>query len=258
MYFLIAAVSLLASLLTFFSGFGLGTLLLPVFALFFDLPTSIALTALVHFLNNCFKIILVGKKISKTVFLRFGIPSLVAAFSGAFCLKQISGSVSLMQYSINGHVFSITLLGLVLGCIILFFALWEVIPYFEKLSFNENKLMLGGFVSGFFGGLSGHQGALRTAFLMRLKLDKEIFVATGIGIACLVDVARMSVYAVDFRSEIISQNYKLLGLAVFSAWTGALIGNKLVKKTTFIFIKWFITVFMCLIAIGVIMGILGK
>ncbi len=34
-YFIVAAVALLASGLTLFSGFGLGTLLLPAFALFF-------------------------------------------------------------------------------------------------------------------------------------------------------------------------------------------------------------------------------
>jgi uncharacterized protein len=47
--------------LTFFSGFGLGTLLLPVFALFFPLETAIGLTALVHLANNLFKLALVGK-----------------------------------------------------------------------------------------------------------------------------------------------------------------------------------------------------
>jgi len=38
------------------SGFGLGTLLLPVFALFFPLPVAIAATALVHLANNFFKL----------------------------------------------------------------------------------------------------------------------------------------------------------------------------------------------------------
>ena len=41
---LIPLVALLASVLTFFSGFGLGTLLLPAFAAFF--PTSLAVAAI--------------------------------------------------------------------------------------------------------------------------------------------------------------------------------------------------------------------
>lgn len=52
---IIAVVALLASALTFFSGFGLGTVLMPVFAAFFPVDLAIALTAIVHFLNNVFK-----------------------------------------------------------------------------------------------------------------------------------------------------------------------------------------------------------
>ena len=52
---LICAVALAASCLTFFSGFGLGTILMPVFAIFFPLEIAIALTAVVHFLNNIFR-----------------------------------------------------------------------------------------------------------------------------------------------------------------------------------------------------------
>jgi uncharacterized membrane protein YfcA len=258
MYILIAVVSLFASFLTFFSGFGLGTILLPVFALFFDLPTSVLLTAIVHFLNNVFKFILVGKKINKTIFLKFGIPSFLAAFVGAYLLNSISASIILFQYQLFDHTFSITLLGAIIGVLILFFALWEAIPYFQKLTFNENKIMFGGCLSGFFGGLSGHQGALRSAFLLKLNLSKEVFIATGIAIACLVDLARMSVYATDLRSELISQNLGLLTSAIFSAWIGAFVGNKLLKKTTLGFIKWFVTVFMIAIALLIIFGLLNK
>ena len=51
---LIGLVALLTSGLTLFSGFGLGTILMPVFALFFPLPLAIAATAVVHFANNLF------------------------------------------------------------------------------------------------------------------------------------------------------------------------------------------------------------
>ena len=62
-YAVVALTALTASFLTFFSGFGLGTILMPVFALFFDLKTAIALTAIVHLLNNVFKLSLVFKHI---------------------------------------------------------------------------------------------------------------------------------------------------------------------------------------------------
>ena len=52
---LLCLAAFLASLLTFFSGFGLGTILMPVFALFFPLEMAIALTGVVHLLSNLFK-----------------------------------------------------------------------------------------------------------------------------------------------------------------------------------------------------------
>jgi uncharacterized membrane protein YfcA len=258
MYAAIALVSLLASLLTFFSGFGLGTLLLPVFALFFDLETSIALTAIVHFLNNIFKFGLVHKKIEKHIVLKFGIPSLICAFLGAFLLKQISIPSPIFSYSLAGHVFSITYIGIIIGGLMLIFSLWELIPFLKSLSFGKNNLIWGGALSGFFGGLSGHQGALRSAFLVRLHLEKEVFIASGIAIACLVDVARLSIYSTGISEELLSQNYLLLTIAVVSAWVGALAGNKLLKKTTYGFIKWFVFIFMGMISLLIISGILNK
>ncbi len=258
MYASIAIVSLLASLLTFFSGFGLGTLLLPVFALFFDLETAIALTAIVHFLNNIFKFFLVYKKTNLQVVLKFGIPSLLFAFLGAWLLKQFSVTETLCKYTFSGHEFSVTVIGIIIGILMLVFSLWEIIPFLKNISFEKNNLMWGGVLSGFFGGLSGHQGALRSAFLIRLNLEKESFIASGITIACLVDIARLSIYSTSFSKELISENYLLLILAIVSAWIGALAGNKLLKKTTYSFIKWFVFIFMGIISLLIISGILNK
>lgn len=38
--------------LTFFSGFGLGTVLMPVLAVFFSVELATMMTAVVHLLNN--------------------------------------------------------------------------------------------------------------------------------------------------------------------------------------------------------------
>jgi uncharacterized membrane protein YfcA len=56
-----------ASILTFFSGFGLGTILTPIFMIFFPVEVAIALTGVVHFFNNIFKLLLVGRNADKFV-----------------------------------------------------------------------------------------------------------------------------------------------------------------------------------------------
>ncbi|MGA2225011.1 MAG: hypothetical protein ABSH41_11265 [Syntrophobacteraceae bacterium] len=81
-YFVVCLAALFTSGLTLFSGFGLGTILMPVFAIFFPVEVAIALTAIVHFLNNLFKLMLVGKYTDKGVVLRFGIPAVILPFSG--------------------------------------------------------------------------------------------------------------------------------------------------------------------------------
>jgi hypothetical protein len=63
----VAVVSFGAALLTLFSGFGLGTLLLPVFALFLPVEIAVAATAVVHLANNLFKLALVGRHADRSV-----------------------------------------------------------------------------------------------------------------------------------------------------------------------------------------------
>ena len=46
------------------------------------------------------------------------------------------------------------------------FALIELIPSWS-IAFSKQKLWIDGIISRFFGGLSGHQGALQTAFLVK-------------------------------------------------------------------------------------------
>ena len=51
-FVVIGVVAFLASGLTLYSGFGLGTVLLPAFALFFPAPVAVAATGVVHLLNG--------------------------------------------------------------------------------------------------------------------------------------------------------------------------------------------------------------
>ena len=85
-YILITITSFFIAAVTLFSGFGLGTVLLPVFSLFFPIDLAIGMTAIVHFFNNIFKLSLLGKKASKEVTLKFGIPAIITAFIGALVL----------------------------------------------------------------------------------------------------------------------------------------------------------------------------
>ena len=123
----------LASVLTFFSGFGLGTILLPVFAIFFPVDLAIALTGVVHFANNLFKITLVGKKTDWQVLLRFGIPAIIAAFAGAWLLLRITRIPALFEYQLWGRSLEVTPVKIVVAILLLAFSLLEVIPSVKRI-----------------------------------------------------------------------------------------------------------------------------
>ncbi|TRX02723.1 sulfite exporter TauE/SafE family protein [Flavobacterium gawalongense] len=255
-YIIICLAALLGSGLTLFSGFGLGTLLVPVFGLFFPIEIAIILTAIVHFLNNLFKLFLLGKSANLNVVLRFGIPAILFAFLGAYILSLLTDMQPLMDYQMGNHIFEIMPIKLTIGILLLFFSLFEVVPSLANIQFDKKYLPLGGILSGFFGGLSGNQGALRAAFLIRANLSKQSFIATGVVIACLVDISRLTIYSKEIINHSDHFDYTLLTLATLSAFIGAYFGNKLLEKVTIKTIQNLVTVMLILFAILLIMGII--
>lgn len=249
---MIVTVSILAflgSLLTFFSGFGLGTILLPVFMFFFPTTTAIALVAIVHLLNNLTKLFLTVKHANTRILVFFGTASVAGAFSGAWVLKMMDANVLLTQYQFAGHSYQITLIKTIIALVMIFFTLAEFLPLSMQTEGKPWLLGAGGITSGFFGGLSGHQGALRSMFLLKVVKSKEELIATGVVIACLVDVVRLSVYSRNLSSELIYSNGPLLASAVLSAIMGALLGNAFLKKVTLGFVQKFSAIGIIIIAL---------
>ena len=255
-YLIICAVALLASALTFFSGFGLGTLLLPAFALFFPLEQAVALTAVVHFLNGLFKLALTGRHADASVVVRFGLPAIALSFLGAWVLVWLAGVEPVYSYRAFGQVVSVTPVKLVVGLLLLLFASLELLPRFRDLSFGPKYMPLGGLLSGFLGGLSGMQGALRAAFLSRAGLTKQAFIATGVVIACLIDFARLAIYSTALARESARFEYALLAAAVLAAFAGATLGNHYLKKVTMPGIQKLVAALLFLVALGLIAGLL--
>jgi uncharacterized membrane protein YfcA len=253
---IILVTAFLASLLTLFSGFGLGTLLMPVMALFFPLPIAIALTGIVHLSNNLFKLSLLGKHASLKMALQFGIPSMLGGLAGAWALTALDNLPVLAQWQWAEKVFELKIIKLALSVLMIFFALMELIPGLKNIQFPQRYLTLGGLLSGFFGGLSGHQGALRTAFLIRTGLKKEVFIATGVLIACMVDLTRIPVYWVRLQENEAIRQWPLLAGTCLAAFAGAYLGTRYLQKITLGVVQKITAVLLFAIAILLGAGIL--
>jgi uncharacterized membrane protein YfcA len=243
MYFVICASAMLVSGLTLYSGFGLGTLLMPVFALFFPVEMAVAATAVVHGANNIFKVIVLGKDADRDLVLKFGISAIMAAFAGAGALGYVSGFGEIARYSIGFKTAVITPIKLLMGVLMFVFAMFELLPVLRNLRFDRKYLFAGGLLSGFFGGLSGHQGALRSAFLVKTGVSTQAFVGTNAVIGFMVDMARIIGYIGIYLfagaiAPVFTNQWPLILSGVVAAFVGVIIGKRWMHKVTMKTVQW--------------------
>lgn len=258
---LVVAVALVAAILTLFTGFGLGTLLLPAFALVFPVEIAVAATAVVHLANNVFKIALVGRWADRQIVLRFAPAAILAAFLGAWLLSLLTHTKPLTAYSLGPIDAEITPIKLIVGLLILLFTAFEAIPAAARLAVPARWLPLGGALSGFFGGISGHQGALRTLFLARAGLGSRQLVGTMATCSLAVDLARTAVYSATFirrdaRALADSGDLPLIAAAIAAAFVGSFVGSRLVKKITIESLRVVIAVALTLVGATLVAGVI--
>jgi len=257
-FFVICLAALLASGLTFFSGFGLGTILMPVLTLFLPVPAAIAATAIVHFANNLFKLALVGKSANKPVLIRFAVPAVFAAMLGAWFLSYASFLPVIVKYEFIGKVHEMTAVKLMIGLIIVLFSCLELIPGLANVAIDRKYLPWGGLLSGFFGGLSGNQGALRSMFLIKAGLTKDEFIGTGAAAAAMVDIARLLVYGIGIfavQVSLVSDIKWLILAATASAFAGAFLGRAILKKITLRTVQRIVGVMLIFLGVGLSIGL---
>jgi uncharacterized membrane protein YfcA len=253
---IISVVAFFAAILTFFSGFGLGTILTPVMMIFFPVEIAVAFTGIVHFSNNIFKLFIIGFNANKRVIIKFGIPAILAAFLGSYILVNLDTEHIIYSISLFGENRSITFVKFLVSILLIVFSIIDLVPSFKKLKFGQHILPLGGFLSGFFGGLTGNQGALRSAFLIKLKLEKHVFVGSTAVISFFVDFTRLGVYSTSMINIDYEQYYVLGLFAIFSAILGAFVGNKLLKKITLEFIQILVAILILILSLCFLLGIL--
>jgi uncharacterized membrane protein YfcA len=257
---LVAAVAALASALTLVSGFGLGTILLPAFALFFPAPVAVAATGIVHLLNNLLKGGLLWRRADWPVVLRFGIPAVPAAVAGAWLLAELGDTPRLFEWNAFERTYGPTGAGLTVGLLMVVFGLLELQRWFQQLSAPPRFIPLGGVASGFLGGLTGQQGALRSVFLLRTGLTPEGFVATGAMIAVLVDVSRLGAYAASFASSGLQPQGReglLVLTGTLAAFVGVFAATRWLEKLTISFVRYTVAALMLMIGVAMAGGMIG-
>jgi uncharacterized membrane protein YfcA len=144
------------------------------------------------------------RRVDRRVLVRFGILSAAGGLTGA-----------LLQARVNSPALTI-----LFAVLLLFAGVSQLLGLGERMRFGGTPAWIAGAVSGFFGGLVGNEGGIRSAALLGFDLKKEDFVATATAIGVIVDLVRLPVYLATQAGDMRD------GLAtVLSATVGVLLGT---------------------------------
>lgn len=202
-------VTLIAAALTVPAGFGLATMLTPVVLLWLPPHEAIAVVAIIHGAHNGWKLKVLRSSINIDAVKRYGWALILGAIIGSLLQSKIPSNPLL----------------LVVGIALIILPLLSVTEKWTKLRLGETEDRIGGFGSGFFGGLTGHQGALRALFLQKRLPDKLAYAATASVLALVVDLTRIPIYLYFEGRGIMDESILIIAL-VFAAIMGVQLGKK--------------------------------
>ncbi len=234
--FYIAFLTLIAAAIGTVTGFGTSTLMIPVLVMFFPPMEAIFLVAIIHWFGNVWKIALFRSGFNVRLLVLFGVVGLATSYLGA--------SISLGANE--------EMLLRVLGAFLAGYALFVAFQSTFKIPAGNITALCGGGLSGFFAGMFGVGGAVRSAFLSAFDLPKVVFIATAGAIGLLVDSTRIITY---FAGGATLPKELWYGLLIFIpiSFLGAQIAKKVVGRIPQNKFRIVIAVFLFLIGTKLIL-----
>src|SRR5581483_7527878 len=163
----LAIVAFLAGAINAVAGFGIGSILTPLFALGIGVRLGVAAASIPHFAGNVVRFWTLRQQVDRGVLKTFGLMSAAGALFGAL-LHAVAATPTLK---------------LVLAIVLIVTGALGAAGWTDRLRVGQRGASLAGAASGFLGGLVGYQGGLRAAAMLALDVRKEVFVATAVAIA---------------------------------------------------------------------------
>ncbi|HSU93230.1 MAG TPA: sulfite exporter TauE/SafE family protein [Gemmatimonadaceae bacterium] len=214
MFALIIAVgSIVAGAIASIVGFGIGSVLTPLFAVRVGTQLAVAAVSIPHLFATALRFWRLRAHVNRRVLVSFGITSAAGGLVGAL----------LHSYASNRS------LAIVFGVLLLFVGLSELTGLARHMRFGGPVAWLAGAVSGVFGGLVGNQGGIRSAALLGFDLDRQAFVATATAIGLVVDGARLPVYFAT-QTAAIARVWPLVLIATVGTLAGTVLGVRTLRR----------------------------
>ncbi len=238
---LVAAAGAVAGMVASVAGFGIGSLLTPLFSLRMETKIAVAAVSIPHFLATAIRFVMLRRSLDRRLLLGFGVMSAAGGLTGAL-LHALAESIVLSG---------------VFGVLLLFAGITGVTGVAQRMRFKGWVAWLAGGLSGLLGGLVGTQGGIRSAAMLGFDVRREAFVATATAIALLVDAARMPVYLATEGKEILSV-WPLTALAAAGAIAGTFAGGRVLRRIPEQVFRRIVAFIILLLGVAVIAGVIRQ
>ncbi len=209
----VAAGALVAGAVAAVSGFGIGSLLTPIFSLRMDLKLAVAAVSVPHFLATALRFWMLRAHVSWPVVAGFGLASAAGGLLGALLHLWLKSAI----------------LSLIFGALLVFAGITGLGGLTKRMRFGPTAAWIAGGASGILGGLVGNQGGIRSAALMGFDIPKQAFVATATAIALAVDGARLPVYLATGYRDLLGV-WPLILTASLASLAGTLVGARVLGR----------------------------
>ena len=209
----VAAAALLAGAVASIVGFGIGSLLTPLFAVRMGTQLAVAAVSIPHLFATALRFWRLRSHVDRRVLVSFGATSAAGGLTGAL----------LHSYATNRA------LSIAFGVLLLFVGVSELSGFARRMRFHGPVAWIAGAASGLFGGLVGNQGGIRSAALLGFDIDKQAFVATATAIGLIVDGARMPVYFATQLHALVGE-WPLIVIAMAGTLIGTIGGVRVLGR----------------------------
>ncbi len=228
----LVVVSSIAGMTASVAGFGIGSFLIPLVGIRVETKVAVALVSLPHFLGTSLRFWLLKPKVNRQILIRFGLLCAVGGLTGALL-----------------HTFFVSdVLRVIFSTMLILAGILGVLQVSERIRFGKVGAAIAGLASGFFGGLVGEQGGIRSVALLNFDIQKEAFIATATASGMIVDIVRMPVYFLTQFNQF-AEFYFLLILMSVPVLAGTIEGKVILNRIPESFFKRLVSLLVLLLGI---------
>lgn len=212
-YVVVAAAGIAAGGVASIAGFGIGSLLTPLFVTQVATQVAVAAVSIPHIAGTAARFWLLRGHVDRQLLVRFGLASAAGGLTGALLQARTSSAA----------------LTILFGSLLLFVAASELTGLSKRMRFRGPAAWIAGAFSGLLGGLVGNQGGIRSAAMLGVDAPRQVFVGTATAVGLILDGVRLPVYLATSSRELLALWPTIL-VATIAVVCGTVFGHRVLIR----------------------------